>query len=154
MTDIDITPTAAEDIEALQAIVHATGLFPPNLVPDLLAPVFAGETSEFWRTARMQGTVVGFCYTVPEMLAEGAWNITAIAVAEGQQGRGIGKALLGAVEDELRGRGQRLIIVDTSSTEDFTETRAFYLNAGYEEEARIRDFWALGDDKVVFRKAL
>ncbi|MEL7279879.1 MAG: GNAT family N-acetyltransferase [Pseudomonadota bacterium] len=154
MAEIEITPTTEDDVAALQAIVDATGLFPPDLVPNLLAPVFAGETTEFWRTARMEDLVVGFCYTMPEMLAEGAWNIAAIAVAQGKQGRGIGKALLGAVEHELRARGQRLVIVDTSSTEDFAETRAFYLNAGYEEEARIRDFWADDDDKVVFRKVL
>ena len=33
-------------------------------------------------------------------------------------------------------------------------TRAFYAKCCYEEEARIRDYWAEGDDLVVFRKAL
>ena len=46
------------------------------------------------------------------------------------------------------------MIVDTSGTDDFAMTRKFYSQNGYEEEARIRDFWADGDDKVIFRKAL
>jgi hypothetical protein len=38
---------------------------------------------------------------------------------------------------------------------DFLEkTRAFYLKCGYDLEARIRDYYTEGDDKVTFRKAL
>lgn len=154
MTDITIYQTTADDIAPIQQIVEATGLFPPELVPDLLDPFIAGETSEFWRSAQIGEGVVGFCYTVPEMLAEGAWNIAAIAAAPAHQGAGIGAALLADVEKGLRDQAQRLILVDTSSTEDFARTRDFYLKNGYEEEARIRDFWSAGDDKVVFRKAL
>ena len=46
------------------------------------------------------------------------------------------------------------MIVDTSGTEAFAETRAFYRKNGYTEEARIRDYWADGDDKITFRKPL
>jgi len=44
--------------------------------------------------------------------------------------------------------------VETSGTADFAATRRFYRQNGYEEEGRIRDFWAAGDDKVIFRKPL
>lgn len=151
---MDIVATTQADIDALQHIVDATGLFPPDLVPDLLAPFLAGETSEFWRTARLDGGPIGFCYTVPQMLAEGTWNTAAIALAPNAQRHGYGSTLLSHVEAELKDKHQRLMLVDTSSTEDFARTRAFYLKNGYEEEARIRDYWAPGDDKVVFRKAL
>lgn len=50
--------------------------------------------------------------------------------------------------------GVRILLADTSGTEDFAATRGFYAAKGYTEEARIRDFWAAGDDKVTFRKAL
>jgi hypothetical protein len=36
----------------------------------------------------------------------------------------------------------------------FARTRAFYLREGYAQEARIREFYAVGEDKIVFRKAL
>ena len=54
----------------------------------------------------------------------------------------------------LQAKGARILIADTSGTEAFAPPRAFYAANGYAEEARIRDFWATGDDKVVFWKAL
>jgi ribosomal protein S18 acetylase RimI-like enzyme len=58
------------------------------------------------------------------------------------------------LEGELLARGQRLLIADTSGTPEFGQTREFYRKNGYTEEARIRDFWAAGNDKVVFWKRL
>ena len=154
MTSPAITPTTAEDIQKIQSIVDQTGLFPADLVPDLLDPFLTEQTTEFWRTARIAQEIVGFAYIVPEMLAEGTWNLTAIAIAPSHQRSGAGSVLLNAVEDHLRTLHQRILLVDTSSTEDFEMARGFYIRNGYDEEARIRDFWAEGDDKVVFRRAL
>lgn len=58
------------------------------------------------------------------------------------------------MEDELRADGQRLLLVETSGLADFALTRQFYAKLGYEEEARVRDYFADGDDMVLFRKAL
>ena len=54
----------------------------------------------------------------------------------------------------LRGRGERLLLVETSGLGSFDLTRQFYRKNGYDEEARIRDYYGPGDDKVIFRKAL
>jgi ribosomal protein S18 acetylase RimI-like enzyme len=77
-----------------------------------------------------------------------------IAVHPDLQGQGRGKVLLRYVETALRASGQRLLLIETSGLPRYDRTRAFYAKCGFEEEARIRDFWAAGDDKVVFRKAL
>ena len=77
-----------------------------------------------------------------------------IAVAPERQGQGRGTALLRRVEHELRGTGQRLLLVETSGLPAYARTRAFYLGCGYEQEARVRDFYAPGDDMVVFRTLL
>jgi ribosomal protein S18 acetylase RimI-like enzyme len=57
-------------------------------------------------------------------------------------------------EERLKQMGQRLIIVDTSGLQAFAAARSFYGRCGYEQVARIADFWAEGDDKLTFRKAL
>ncbi|MCR9163896.1 MAG: hypothetical protein ACE37F_22405 [Nannocystaceae bacterium] len=43
----------------------------------------------------------------------------------------------------------RTLIVETSSTEQYASTRAFYASRGFAEEARIRQFYGPTDDKVV-----
>lgn len=48
----------------------------------------------------------------------------------------------------------RMLIVETSGLPSFSGTRAFYVKCGCEEEGRIRDFYAAGEDKIVFRKVL
>jgi hypothetical protein len=58
------------------------------------------------------------------------------------------------MEVQIDDQGGRIVIVDTSGTDAFAKTRRFYENAGYIEEARIRDFWSKGDDKVTYWKAL
>lgn len=78
----------------------------------------------------------------------------ALAVLPAHQGDGVGGALVKRLEDDLRSQGVRVLIADTSGTEAFALTRRFYAKNGYSEEARIRDFWDVGDDKVVFWKAL
>jgi len=52
----------------------------------------------------------------------------------------------------LKAWGGRMLLVETLAS--FHLAQAFYRKYGYEEEARIRDFYAAGDDKVVFRKVL
>ena len=154
MTNRTISSTAADDIPALQDVLAQTGLFPPEMLPEMLSPALNGETEAFWLTCSLGNSAVGFCYTVPEELAEGTWNMLALAVRPDLQGKGHGAALVNAAEEALVRRHQRILIVETSGTDDFALTRKFYLQNGYEEEARIRDFWADGDDKVIFRKAL
>ena len=112
------------------------------------------ENHDHWLTCEQDGEAIGFCYAVPEQLAEGTWNMLAIAVLPEKQGIGAGRAIVGRLESDLRSKGQRVLIAETSATDNFADVREFYRKSGYTEEARIRDFWAPGDDKIVFWKAL
>lgn len=47
-----------------------------------------------------------------------------------------------------------MLLVETSSTEHYDGARGFYRARGFDEEARIRDFYGPGDDKIVFWSAL
>jgi ribosomal protein S18 acetylase RimI-like enzyme len=48
----------------------------------------------------------------------------------------------------------RLLIVETSGLPDFESARAFYVKCGFTQEARIKNFFAAGDDKIVYTKSL
>jgi len=70
------------------------------------------------------------------------------------QRRGIGHALLARVEAEVQARGGRLLLIETSSTAPYAPARRLYETSGYHCEAVIRDFYAPGDDLIIFRKEL
>lgn len=103
------------------------------------------------------GRIVAAAYLAPEPFADRLWNLYFIAVDPSWHGRGVGSALIGHVEELLRAAGEaqaRVLLVETSSTGQYEATRAFYLARGFDEEARIREFYGPGDDKVVFWKRL
>ncbi|GAB4216055.1 MAG: GNAT family N-acetyltransferase [Roseiflexaceae bacterium] len=97
---------------------------------------------------------LGVAYCAPARASDGAWDLTMIAVRPEAQGQGRGTVLIGQVEQALRASGQRLLLVETSGLPTYERTRRFYLKCGYEQEARIRDFYTAGEDMVIFRKAL
>ena len=150
---MNIIPTKPEDIPALKDVVDATGLFPSEMLPEMMSDFLDDPASvDLWLTCESDGKAVGFCYAVPEKLTEGTWNMLAIAVHTSKHGNGYGSAIVKSLEAELRARGCRVLIAATSGKDEFAQTREFYRKNGYAEEARIRDFWAAGDDKVVFWK--
>jgi hypothetical protein len=48
--------------------------------------------------------------------------------------------------------GGALILADTAAKPSYARTRAFYEAAGYALEARIRDYYAPGDDRLTYAK--
>ncbi|WP_243403601.1 GNAT family N-acetyltransferase [Shimia abyssi] len=139
----------------MQRVLDATQLFPSDMLPDMVHAFLTENTpADLWLTCLNGEKVVGFCYAAPETFTEGTWNMLAIAVSPDQQGKGFGRALTRALEVSLKDRGHRVLIVDTSGSNDFAKTRAFYAQNHYIEEARIRDFWGPGDDKIIFWKSL
>lgn len=77
-----------------------------------------------------------------------------IAVDPRHQGSGNGTLLLDEVERRLRQREARLLVVETSSRDDYAATRRFYQSRGYTEAARLSDFYAPGDHRVVLTKRI
>lgn len=150
--------TTPDDTIALIALAAASGLFDPNQTDDLAQMLdrhFSDkdEIQDIWLTD-YDNEPVGIAYIAPERMTEGTWNLYLIAVHPDRQKQGRGKALLSYVEQMLMKRGERILLVETAGTDDFEYVREFYRQNGYEEEARIREFYTAGIDKIVFRKAL
>lgn len=149
-----IRPLVKADLPALIALIDATGLFRGTMLTDMAAPHLATPaTDELWRVFD-DGAVAGLAYAAPERMTDGTWNLLLIATDPGRQRSGIGTALINAIEQQLGGRDVRLLLVETSGLAEFDATRGFYRRRGYREEARIRDFYQAGEDKVIFVKSL
>jgi ribosomal protein S18 acetylase RimI-like enzyme len=149
-----IRPTAAEDHPHLGSVIEAVELFPSDMLAGMLAPYLSGHgTQDQWLTCE-EGAPLGVAYFVPERLTDRTRNLLLIAVHPDHQGKGHGAALLRSVEAALSRLDGRMLLIETSGLAGFAAQRGLYRKCGHEEEARIRDFYQAGDDKVVFRKVL
>lgn len=154
-----------DDIAAILSIAEAIGfqLSELEVVNKLLNSYFASgsgcdslqnsSAERFWLTiSKENDEIIGVAYCEAERMTDQTWNLQLIAIHPDHQGQGHGGELLRYVEETLKAWGGRMLLVETLASFDLAQ--AFYRKNGYEEEARIRDFYAAGDDKVVFRKVL
>ena len=54
----------------------------------------------------------------------------------------------------IRAMGGRRVYAETSGRAQYEPTREFYLRLGFDREAELADFYAPGDAKVFFVKAI
>lgn len=156
-----IRTAAAADIAAIQRIAIETKMFGPDEVgffDEMITGFLDGTLNDdHWLVVEIDDAVVAAAYYAPEPFSDRMWNLYFISVAPNHQGSGTGGKLLGHVEQQLRASGSdsaRVLIVETSSTDRYARTRDFYHQHGYDEEARIREFYGPDDHKVVFWKSL
>ncbi len=143
-----------DDLQAVKALIDSTGLFPGEMLDDMAGDALDGKSeTERWMVLDDSGPI-GVVYFAPERMTEGTWNLYLIAIHADRQGTGEGSKLIAHVERTLADEGHRVLLVETSGNPDFEQTRQFYHNNKYSEEARIREFYTTGEDKIVFWKKL
>lgn len=105
-----------------------------------------------FRVYRENGRAVGYICFGPTPLTVGTWDVYWLAVHPEQRRKGIARRLLADAEEQMARQGARLILIETSGTWAYEGTRRFYESAGYRYQAVIHDFYAPGDDLIVFGK--
>lgn len=150
------------DAAAVYALVCETGFFSQSeeriaieLVEETLAiGKKSGYEFVFADVPGNPGRLLGYtCYgPIPD--TESSFDLYWIAVAPAEQRTGLGSALLRETERLALLQNAKRMFVDTSGREQYTPTRKFYERMGYREEARLVDFYAPGDDKVIYAKTL
>jgi GNAT superfamily N-acetyltransferase len=157
--DLELRPSQPSDSRALLEIAEGTGAFKPieiQALEEVLEDYHAEERENGHRcaTAWLAGAPIGFVYWAPAPMTDRSWVLWWIAVRRDLQARGIGARLLAFCEAEVRAAGGRLLLIETSSLPGYAATRGFYLRHGYDAHGAVRDFYADGDDLLVFRKRL
>jgi len=100
------------------------------------------------------GTIEGYVCYGPTPMTDSVFDLYWIAVDPPRQGHGLGRRLLEFVENEVRRLNGRMLLIETSSKESYAPTLRFYERSGYDEISRIKDFYRVEHDKIVYSKKL
>ncbi len=154
-----IRPMTPQDKPAIMRILRNMPEFKPievDVAEEVLDSYLQNPTQSGYHVfvAETAPTITGYICCGPTALTEGTWDIYWLAIAPSEQRQGVGKALLAFAEDKIKADKGRLSLIETSSKPEYERTRRFHLSQGYELTCRIADFYAPGDDKLVFQKRL
>lgn len=146
------------DPETIKNIVTSTGFFREDEI--LVAAELAAERLqkgavsgyEFLFAEQDSITVAYSCYgLIPCTLH--SYDLYWIATHKDFMNQGIGKYLLQETEKAIFAFGGKRIYVETSSKELYKATRAFYERNKYILKARLEEFYAPDDDKLIYVKS-
>lgn len=100
------------------------------------------------------GVINGYVCIGPRPLTTGTYDLYWIAVNPNVQSKGIGSRLISYIEEYLKGKSARLILIETSGKPSYEKERKFYLKNSYKEFVEIQDFYNKGDSLVIYGKYL
>src|SRR5689334_6747304 len=98
--------------------------------------------------------ILGFAYFAEAAMTDRTWSLWWIVVDREAQAAGIGSHILAHVEDAIRAARGRQLLIETSSIAKYELTRRFYLKHGYEQVAAVPNYYADGDDMLLFAKRI
>jgi GNAT superfamily N-acetyltransferase len=149
-----------EDVLQVQRLAQSAKLFYPEeivvaieLVRERLAKG-TGSGYYFLFLEDEKNKVIGYACFGPIPATKESFDLYWIVVDRKHQGQGLGKELIKASEQMISSMGGSRIYVETSSREQYKDTQQFYLKAGYHEEACMSDFYAPGDNKIIYLKQI
>jgi ribosomal protein S18 acetylase RimI-like enzyme len=108
----------------------------------------------FFQFSEQNGNVQGYTCFGPIPGTQSSYDLYWIAVDSALRGKGLGTELLVNTEHEIAKRGGTRVYIETSSTPLYVPTRSFYERNGYMLEAELIDYYAPGDNKLLYVKAL
>jgi ribosomal protein S18 acetylase RimI-like enzyme len=107
---------------------------------------------EFVGSFSRAGQLIGYvCYGATPG-TDRVYDLYWIAMHPDFQGEGAGTQLLDEVERRLRQREARMLVVETSSRQDYEPTRRFYERRGYRCASVVQDYYAVADSRLIYTK--
>ena len=151
---MQVRPLEAGDRAQIEALLRASHNFTAAEVETAIEVIddALGGDPEYIVNVLANGEISGYECHGPVPLTDGTFDLYWIVVDPRAQKRGFGRLLLQAAEKDVVGRGGRLLLIETSSQESYTQTINFYRRNGYRLEATVQNFYRPGDDKLVLAK--
>ena len=128
-----------------------------DVAMELIDIVLSDEKQNDYRIHCMgddEDQAVGYICYGPIPMTQGTFDLYWISVDPNFQGKGVGSRLLDFLEKKVREEGGRMILADTSAIPQYEKTKGFYIQNGFQEVARIPDYYYPGNDRITFCKRL
>lgn len=147
------------DIQAVRDIVASTKFFYDHEVEIAVELVqeriSQGEESGYYFVfAEVDGRTVAYSCFGSDVMSKTCFDLYWIVTHNDYRGKGIGKKILAETEKLAAEMGCIILIAETSGLPHYEPTRMFYINTGFILEAKIKDYYTLGDDKLFFTKRI
>ncbi|MBN1503203.1 GNAT family N-acetyltransferase [Candidatus Woesearchaeota archaeon] len=113
---------------------------------------FRISNGDLYWLAEINDRIVGI--TGLTQTTKGVFWLAWLGVKKRMQGQGIGKQLLKYAIREAKKRNAKKFCIRCGSLPMFSKANSLYKKCGFEEQFRIRDYWARGDDLIVVSQAI
>lgn len=155
---LKIVPLAPAHKEPIRKLLCETNAFRSDEIDIAIELIDAclNQTDDYqlYTATDDQGTVLGYVCFGKTPVTLTTFDLYWIATAPAAQGKGIGQKLFEFACNIIAEQGGKLVVIETSSQPKYEKTRKFYEKTGCVLEATIRDFYAPGDDKLIYTKHL
>jgi GNAT superfamily N-acetyltransferase len=147
-----------DDIRKIGEVLESSGFFHSYEVDvarelaSLNLEKGAATSGYHFIVAHESDTLLGYCCYGPNPCTESSYDLYWIAVHKGHMKKGLGRQLMHLAEQAIVKLGGTIVWVETSGRTIYESTRKFYLSLDYDQVAALPDFYAPGDDKIVFMK--
>ncbi|HEY5765689.1 MAG TPA: GNAT family N-acetyltransferase [Candidatus Deferrimicrobiaceae bacterium] len=151
-----IRRAAPGDRDAIRSMIEGTKVFQPHEVDVAMELVDAApdrpadDDYHPYVLVEEDGTVVSYACFGKNPMTAATWDLYWLATRTDRMGKGYGREIVRFVTDEVRRKGGRLLVIETSSKESYGGTRTFYDKIGCTLAAQIPDYYDRGDDKLVY----
>jgi GNAT superfamily N-acetyltransferase len=155
-----IRPIEAKDRDAVRALIEGTGAFKPfevDVAMELVDIALTDPGQDDYHPFVLEeedGTVAAYACFGKNAMTKSTFDLYWLATRADRMGKGYGRKIVSFVEEEVKRKGGKLLVIETSSKESYGTTREFYIRIGCTLAAQLPDYYDEGDDKLIYLKRI
>ena len=158
-TEYEISETRRDEFDEIMAMTRRAAVFNEievDTVIELLEGYEEGPeiSGYYFLSCRENSKVIGYACWGPRELSGNGYDLYWICADPAAQGKGVGRALMNAVEEKIREKKGVWLVIETSDTKYYEPARRLYERCGYLLAMLLPDFYKNGDGLCTYIKRL
>ncbi len=158
-TKYEIGSTRRDEFDAIMEMTKRAAVFNAKeveTVTELLEGYEEGPevSGYYFLSCREGGKIIGYACWGPRDLSGNGYDLYWICADPIVHSKGVGRALMKAVEEEICKRHGVWLVIETSDTDHYAPARRLYERCGYTLSMLLKDFYHDGDGLCTYTKRL